>query len=132
MSHFHAVITQLKNKERLIKACEKVGAGPVISQDGLIRGYNGQVRPADIVLNIVDSIYDMGFDWVPEEGVYQVVGDWSGLANSCRALSNGEREGNSLEQIFNRICQIYAQLGIEEATVGGKVGSSANVSINVG
>lgn len=71
MSHFSNIKTQIRNLDSLQAALTELGiewkSGPVP-----IRGYQGQTRTAEVVLE-QDNNYDIGFSWNGNE--YELVAD---------------------------------------------------------
>ena len=83
MSHFTTVKTQIKRKETLKAALNKLGYDTVI-ENGMIRGYQGNRQQADIVVQGIGG-YDVGF--VREGEQYTIVADFWGLSQKERRLT---------------------------------------------
>ena len=83
MSHFTTVKTQIKQKEMLKKALNKLGYDNVI-ENGIIRGYQGNQQQADIVVQGIGG-YDVGF--VQEGEQYTIIADFWGLSPKERSLT---------------------------------------------
>lgn len=93
MSHFSQIKTQIRNLDALKAALTDLGidwkSGP---RD--VRGYQGQTRPAEIVIE-QDNGYDIGFARTGSE--YELVADLQFWA-----------QAGSVERFLNRITQRYA------------------------
>jgi len=93
MSHFTRVRTQLRNIDTVKQALEALG---YTVADGKIRGYQGQLENADLVVN-TGSTYDIGFRKEGEAIV--MVADFWGLRMNR-------------DQFLKQISQKYAYLTI--------------------
>lgn len=82
MSHFTRVKTQLKNVETLKDALEDLGYAVEV---GSVRGYNGQLANADLVVH-TGLDYDIGFRREGDEVV--MVADFWGLRIDRTAFLN--------------------------------------------
>ena len=104
MSHFSTIKTKIKNKEFLIKNIKKVGYN--ISQKNYVSGYGNNTISADIVINLPDTTYNIGFK-KDHNGYYELIADWYGIKNknSSSIISNIE---NEIERIENKIKQEFA------------------------
>lgn len=72
MSHFTRVRTQLRDVGTVRRALEDLGYD--VETDGAVRGYGGNVTPADLVVR-TDAEYDIGFRRAGES-VVMVVDFW--------------------------------------------------------
>jgi hypothetical protein len=95
MSHFTRVRTQLRNIETVKQALEDLGYAVT---EGPVRGYQGQLENADLVVN-TGSSYDLGFRKEGENVV--MVADFWGLRINR-------------EQFVKQVSQRYAYLTVME------------------
>jgi hypothetical protein len=95
MSHFTRVRTQLRNIETVKQALEDLG---YTVAEGTVRGYQGQLENADLVVN-TGSSYDLGFRKEGENVV--MVADFWGLRINR-------------DQFVKQLSQRYAYLTVME------------------
>jgi hypothetical protein len=102
MSHFTRVRTKLQDVQTLRRALEDLGYN--VETNGAVRGYGGNVTPADLVVR-TDADYDIGFRRTGES-VVMVADFWGLRIDRTRFL--------------NEITQRYAYLTVlEQAGAGG-------------
>lgn len=97
MSHFTRVRTQLLDQDGLVRALRNLGYA--VERQAMVRGWNGQTTPADIVVRGASG-YDIGF--VRTKAGFEVVADWSGIPEDRTAF-------------LGRVRQEYALLKAEDA-----------------
>ena len=95
MSHFTRVRTQLRNIDTVKQALESLG---YTVAEGKIRGYQGQLEHADLVVNAGGN-YDIGFR-KEDENVVMVADFWGLRINR--------------DQFLKQVSQKYAYLTIME------------------
>jgi len=71
MSHFSVIKTKIRNLPALKASLKELGLNPI---EGItsVKGYQGQIRQAELVLR-QDNDYDIGFSWNGHE--YELVAD---------------------------------------------------------
>jgi hypothetical protein len=71
MSHFSVIKTKIRNLPALKASLKELGLNPI---EGItsVKGYQGQIRQAELVLR-QDNDYDIGFSWNGYE--YELVAD---------------------------------------------------------
>ena len=93
MSHFSTIKTKIRNLTALKASLQDLGI-PTLEGPRTIRGYQGQTRQAEIVLE-QNNNYDIGFSWNGQE--YELVADLQYWAQPL-----------TVEGFLNKVTQGYA------------------------
>jgi len=93
MSHFSTIKTRIRNLSALKASLQDLGLKPLEGSRS-IKGYQGQTRQAEIVLEQSNN-YDIGFSWNGQE--YELVADLQYWAQPL-----------TVEGFLNKVTQGYA------------------------